>query len=95
MVRKEEQELLNHIKEYKLQLSNSLRKKLFNKREEKHKKGEVFFKGLWISQNKIGRIQDKLKKRGLIIFWEIHVLVFIVILFNFLLWIGFKRFLLP
>jgi hypothetical protein len=93
--RKEEKELINQIKDFRRLFRDSLKEKLLEEREERHKKGEVFFKGFWVPQDKISEVQKALLKRGRIIFFEIHFLVIILILFSFLLWMVFKRFLLP
>lgn len=93
--RKEEKELVNRIKDFKRLFRDSLKGKLLKEREEKHKKGKVFYKGFWIPQEKISNIQKALLKRGYIVFFEIHLLVFIFVLFNILLWIVFESFLLP
>ena len=93
--RKEEKDLINQIREFRKLFRNSLKKKLFKEREERHRMGEVFFKGFWVSQKKLSNIQKVLLKRGRIVFFEIHLLVIMVVLFNFLLWIIFERFLLP
>jgi len=93
--RKEENELVNRIKDFKRLFRDSLKGKLLNEREEKHKKGKVFYKGFWIPQEKISNIQKTLFKKGYMVFFEVHLLVFIFILFNILLWIVFKSYLLP
>ena len=93
--RKEESALINQVRDYKRKFRDSLKEKLFKEREQRHKKGEIFFKGLWVPEDKILTVRKKLKRRGLVIFLEIHALVFVVLLFNYLLWFGFQRFLLP
>ncbi len=93
--RKEEKELVNRIKDFKRLFRDSLKEKLLKEREEKHKKGKVFYKGFWIPQEKISNIQKALLKRGYTVFFEIHFLVFILILFNILFWTIFELFLLP
>jgi hypothetical protein len=93
--RKEEKELINQIKDFRRLFRDSLKEKLLKEREERHKKGEVFFKGFWVPQDKISKVQKALLKRGRTVFFEIHFLVIILILFSFLLWMVFKRFLLP
>jgi hypothetical protein len=93
--RKEEKELINKLRDFRRLFRDSLKEKLFKEREERHKKGEVFFKGLWVPLNKISNIQNTLLRKGRIVFFEIHFLVIIVILLNFLLWIVFEHFLLP
>jgi hypothetical protein len=93
--RKEEKELVNRIKDFKRLFRDSFKVKLLKEREEKHKKGKVFYKGFWIPQEKISNIQKALSKRGYIVFFEIHFLVFIFILLNIFLWIVFRSFLLP
>ena len=93
--RKEEKELINRIKDFRRLFRNSLKEKLLKEREERHKKGEVFFKGFWVPQDKISNIQNALLKKGRTVFFEIHFLVIILILFNFLLWMVFKQSLLP
>ncbi len=93
--REEEEKLINQIREYKKSFRESLKVELFKEREEKHKKGEFFFRGFWVPQDKIANIQRRLQKRGLVIFLEIHILVLFIILLEIVLWIGFKKFLLP
>jgi len=93
--RKEEKELVNRIKDFKRLFRDSLKVKLLKEREEKHKKGKVFYKGFWVSKDKISNIQKTLLKKGYMVFFEIHFLVFILILLNILLWIVFRSFLLP
>jgi hypothetical protein len=95
MGKNEEKALINQIKYYKLQLRDLLKENFLREREDRHNKEEAFFKGLWIPRNKIELIQNKLKKMGLVIFLEIHVFIIIFLLFNYLIWIGFKIFLLP
>lgn len=93
--RKEENELVNRIKDFKRLFRDSIKDKLLKEREEKHKKEKVFYNGFWIPQEKISNIQKTFLKKGYIVFFEIHLLVFILILFNILLWIVFKSYLLP
>ena len=95
MGKKEEIELINKIKDYRQKFRDELKDRLLKEREERHNKGEVFFKGLWVPQHKTENIQEMLKRNSVITFLEIHVLIFAVFLFNFLLWIVFKRILLP
>ncbi|MBW3021332.1 hypothetical protein KY328_00270 [Candidatus Woesearchaeota archaeon] len=95
MGKKEEIELINQIKDYRQKFRDELKDKLLKEREERHNKGEVFLKGLWIPKNKVLKIQKMLKRNSAIIFLELHVLIFIVFLFNSLLWIIFQRSLLP
>jgi hypothetical protein len=93
--RKEEKELINQIREFRRFFRDSLKDNLFKDRDERHKKGEVFYEGSWFPQEKLSNIQKVLLKRGRVVFFEIHLLVIMVVLFNFLLWIIFERFLLP
>lgn len=93
--RTEESALINQIRDYKRKFRDSLKENLLKEREQRHKKGEVFFKGLWVPEDKLLTVWKKLKRRGLVIFLEIQALVFILLLFNYLLWFGFERFLLP
>ena len=93
--RKEEKELVNRIKDFKRLFRDSLKGKLLKEREEKHKNGKVFYKGFWIPQKKISNIQKTLLKKGYMVFFEIHFLVFILILLNILLWTVFRSFLFP
>jgi len=93
--RKEEKELINQINNYRQLFRDSLKGKLFKDREERHKKGEVFYEGFWVPQEKLSDIQNILVKRGRTVFFEIHFLVIILILLTFLLWALFKIFLLP
>ncbi len=93
--RKEEQELINQIKKYRQLFRDSFKENLFKERDERHKKGEVFYEGSWVPQEKLSYLQKVLLERGRIVFFEIHLLVVMVVLFNFLLWIIFERFLLP
>jgi hypothetical protein len=93
--RKEEQELINQIKNYRRLFRDSFKENLFKDRDERHKKGEVFYEGSWVPQEKLSYLQKILLKRGRIVFFEIHLLVIVIVLFNFLLWIIFDRFLLP
>jgi hypothetical protein len=93
--RKEEKELVNRIKDFKRLFRDSLKVKLLKEREEKHKKGKVFYKGFWVSKDKISNIQKTLLKKGYMVFFEIHFLVFILILLNILLWTVFRSFLFP
>lgn len=95
MDRTEEKELIIQIKDFKQQIRDSLKKNFLREREDRHKKGEIFFKGFWIPQNKIENIQKAFLKRGKIIFFEIHILIIIVFFFNALLWFILKKFLLP
>ena len=95
MGKKEEIELINKIKDYRQKFRDELKDKLLKEREERHNKGEVFLKGFWVPQNKTENIQKMLKRNSVITFLEIHVLIFIVFLFNSLLWIIFKKILLP
>lgn len=93
--RKEEKELLNQIKGFRKLFRDSLKENLLKKREERHKKGEVFFNGLWVPLNKISDIQNTLAKKGRAVFFEIHFLVIVLILLIFLLWTLFKIYVLP
>lgn len=93
--RKEERNLILTIKEYKKEFRENLRKALAIEKEEKYKKGEIFFKGYWVPKEKIDILQKKLKKRGIVVFFEVHFLFFVLILINILLWFVFKKFLLP
>jgi len=93
--RKEEKELISRIRDFRRLFRNSLKDKLLKEREEKHEKGEVFFKGIWIPRDKISDIQNALLKRGRAVFFEIHFLVIILILLTFLLWALFKIYFLP
>lgn len=93
--REEERTLIITIKEYKKEFRENLRKALAKEREEKHKKGEIFFKGYWVPKEKIDILQEKLKKRELVVFFEVHFLFFILLMINILLWFVFKKFLLP
>ena len=77
--RKEESALINQVRDYKRKFRDSLKEKLFKEREQRHKKGEIFFKGLWVPEDKILTVRKKLKRRGLVIFLEIHALVFVVL----------------
>ena len=93
--RKEEKELINQIREFRRLFRDSLKDNLFKDRDERHKKGEVFYEGSWVPQEKLSNIQKILLKRGRIVFFEIHFLVIILVLLNFLLWTIFERYLLP
>jgi hypothetical protein len=93
--KKEEQELINYIRNYRELFRESIKEKLLKDREEKHKKGEVFLQGFWGSRDKIENIQKYLLKRGRVVFIEIHIIFFIFASFIFFLWILFKRFFLP
>ena len=93
--RKEEKELINQIREFRRLFRDSLKDNLFKDRDERHKKGEVFYEGSWVSQEKLSNIQKVLSKRGRVVFFEIHLLVIMVVLFNFFLWMVFKLFFLP
>jgi hypothetical protein len=93
--REEEEKLINQIRGYKKSFRESLREELVKEREQRHGSGEVFFKGFWVTKDKIADIQRRLQKRGLMIFLEIHILVLFIILLEIVLWIGFKKFLLP
>lgn len=93
--KKEEEELLRKIKEYKKAFRSSFKEKLFAESKERLNKGEVFFEGHWVPKDKIAKVQKIILKRGVIVFLEIHgVFLFIVLSSLFLLWI-FKIFLLP
>lgn len=93
--KKEEQELLDYIRNYRQFFRNSIKEKLLKDREERHKKGEVFLQGFWISRDKISNIQKNLLKKGCIVFIEIHIIFIIFASLIFFLWISFKRFFLP
>src|SRR4030043_1233174 len=93
--RKEEKELINQIREFRRLFRDSLKDNLFKDRDERHKKGEIFYEGAWVPQEKLSNIQKILLKRGRIVFFEIHFLVIILVLLNFLLWTIFERYLLP
>ena len=93
--RKEEKELINQIREFRRLFRDSLKDNLFKDRDERHKKGEVFYEGSWVPQEKLSNIQKILLKRGRLVFFEIHFLVIILVLLNFLLWTIFERFFLP
>ena len=93
--RKEEKELINQIREFRRLFRDSLKDNLFKDRDERHKKGEIFYEGSWVPQEKLSNIQKILLKRGRIVFFEIHFLVIILVLLNFLLWTIFERYLLP
>jgi hypothetical protein len=93
--RKEEKELINQIREFRRLFRDSLKGNLFKDKDERHKKGEVFYEGSWVPQEKLSSIQKVLLKRGRVVFFEIHLLVIMVVLFNFLLWIIFERYFLP
>jgi hypothetical protein len=93
--RKEEREFINQIQDYKKKFRENLKEALTREREEKHKKGDIFFKGYWVSKEKIAILQEKLKKHEFVVFLEIHILFFILLLLNILLWFVFKKFLLP
>jgi hypothetical protein len=93
--RKEEKELINQIKDFRRSFRDSLKETLLKDREKRHKKGEVFYEGFWVPQEKISSIQKFFLKRGRIVFFEIHLLVIILVLFSVLFWIIFERFFLP
>jgi hypothetical protein len=93
--RKEEKELINQIRELRRLFRDSLKDNLFKDRDERHKKGEVFYEGSWVPQETLSNIQKILLKRARLVFFEIHFLVIILVLLNFLLWTTFERFFLP
>ena len=93
--RKQEEELINQIRHFRQLFRDSVLETLSKDREKRHKKGEVFYEGFWVPREKISGLQKFFLKRGRIVFFEIHLLVIILLLFCFIFWIFFKRFLLP
>ena len=93
--RKDEVELLSRIEAYRQEFSSSLENKFLQERDERHRNEEVFFDGHWVPREMVPKIQQKLARRGQIIFLEIHLLVLGILFFCMLLWVVLKRFLLP
>ena len=93
--RKQEEELINQIRHFRRLFRDTLEETLSKDREKRHKKGEVFYEGFWVPQEKISSIQKFFLKRGRIVFFEIHLLVIILLLFVFFLWKLFGRLFLP
>jgi hypothetical protein len=93
--RKPEEELINQIRHFRRLFRDTLEETLSKDREKRHKKGEVFYEGFWVPQEKISSIQKFFLKRGRIVFFEIHLLVIILILFSLVAWTIFERYLLP
>jgi len=93
--RKQEEELINQIRHFRQLFRDTLVETLSKDREKRHKKGKVFYEGFWVPQEKISSIQKFFLKRGRIVFFEIHLLVIILLLFVFFLWKLFGRLFLP
>jgi len=93
--RKQEEELINQIRHFRRLFRDTLEETLSKDREKRHKKGEVFYEGFWVPQEKLSSIQKFFLKRGRIVFFEIHLLVIILILFSLVAWTIFERYLLP
>jgi hypothetical protein len=94
-IRKEEEALLSRIREFKKEFRERRVQELFNERIDRHSRGEVFFKGYWVPRERLSAILRSLRRKGLVIFIEVHLLFFTAILFSFLIWLIFKRFFLP
>jgi len=93
--RKEEEDLIFRIKAYRKEVISGLKDNFFQEKDERHSNGEIFFEGYWLPKDLVPKIQQKIAKRVRVVFFEIHLLVLVVLFFNILLWIVFNRFLLP
>jgi hypothetical protein len=92
---KKEEELISRIRAYREEFKSSLNEKFLLERDQRHREGEVFFKGYWVPKELVLKIQKELTKRGRIVFFETHLLIFCITSFFMLLWIVFNKMLLP
>lgn len=88
-------ELIKQIADYKKKFMMAAMENLLKERQQRHVKGEVFYKGHWIPQNHVSTFQKYLIKKSRIVFIEIHIVILMILLLDYALWIIFKKFLLP
>ncbi len=93
--KKIEEELLNKIRDFKRKSRVALREMFSKEREEGHKKGNVFFNGLWIPREKIAIVQESLGKRDFTVFFEVLFLLFMIITIDLVIWFFFGKLFLP
>ncbi len=93
--RKKEEELLTRIKNFKKQSRAALRELFLKEREEGHRRGDVFFRGVWIPRDKLAVVQESLRKRHFTVFFEVLFLLFMVIVVDLVIWVFFMKLLLP
>ncbi|MFZ5907813.1 MAG: hypothetical protein ACOYVJ_10505 [Nitrospirota bacterium] len=94
-VTKKENEFFQQVIEYQKAFRSSAREKLFAEREERLKRGEVFFEGYWVPKETVPEIQSHLSKKGKIVFAEVHLACFVMVLLSLFLMRIFTKFLLP
>ncbi|MCI4626316.1 MAG: hypothetical protein L3V56_10195 [Candidatus Magnetoovum sp. WYHC-5] len=82
------------VKEYKTKLRQTLKEELVKERAERHARGEIFCYNTWIPREKIQFIRKRLFLKGMAIFFELHVLFFLVMFIIYVIWNIFKRFIL-
>jgi len=98
MVRKtsgEEEEILNRIREFRRDFRRKRKQELFDERTRRHNEGKVFFRGYWVPRDRLSTVLRRLRRRGWVVFIEIHLLFLSLILAFLIIWFIFKRFLLP
>ena len=92
---KKEEELISRIRAYREEFNSTLKDKFLRERDQRHREGEIFFNGYWVPKELLLKIQKELTKRGRIVFFETHFLVFCITFFFILLWVVFKFLFLP
>lgn len=93
--RSKEEALVHKIAEFKKMSRVALRETFLREREEGHKRGMVFFSGLWLPGDKIAFIQKNLKRRDLTVYIEVIIFLVLVNIFSAALWTVFDLLLLP
>jgi hypothetical protein len=92
---KEEELLIQRIRDHKEKFRTSLAASFSKEMEEKIKEGKLFFSGSWVPREKLSEIYDVVLRSGKKVFIEIHLLVIMVLALNFFLVMLFKIFILP
>ncbi|MDR4509881.1 MAG: hypothetical protein MRJ65_16880 [Candidatus Brocadiaceae bacterium] len=93
--KKEDDAITKEIKEQRIKIRKKIEKELLEKYKEYLSQGKFPWEGLWLKPEDIAKLQNKLKKRDKIVFIEVLILFFFLVLLSYGLYKLMLKFLLP
>ncbi len=88
-------ELVERIRSRKAEVRAALWKELEAERDERHARGEVFTRGVWVPREAAPRIEQTFSQRARKILVELHIAAAAILAVDFIVWSVFRKFLLP